>query len=186
MNILETIVGAQNGAAVDQLAAQFGLKPEQASSAIGALVPALAAGVKQNTSTESGLSGLLGALAGGRHETYLDNPGTLSDPGTTADGNAILGHLLGSKDVSRQVAARASQQTGIDSSILKKMLPLVATMVMAGLSKRSGASSGAIRDPQAAGAGITSMLEPMLDRNRDGSMVDDVVGMLGGFLGKKR
>lgn len=186
MNILEAITGAQNGAAVDQLASQFGLKPDQASSAIGALVPALAAGLKHNTSTDSGLSGLLGALAGGRHEAYLDNPGKLAEPATTADGNAILGHLLGSKDVSRQVAARASQQTGIDTGILKKMLPLVATMVMAGLSKRSGAASGGIRDPQAARGGITSMLEPMLDRDRDGSMVDDVAGMLGGLLGRKR
>lgn len=186
MNILETIVGAKNGAAVDQLATQFGLKPEQASSAIGALVPALAAGVQRNTATESGLSSLLGALAGGGHETYLDNPDTLTNPATTDDGNAILGHLLGSKDVSRQVAARAAQQTGIDSSILKKMLPLVATMVMGGLAKRSGAASGGVRDPQAAGAGITSMLEPMLDRDRDGSMVDDVAGMIGGFLGRRK
>lgn len=186
MNILEAIVGAKNGAAVDQLAAQFGLRPEQASSAIGALVPALAAGVKRNTSTESGLSSLLGALSGGRHEAYLDDPDTLTSPATTDDGNAILGHLLGSKDVSRQVAARASQQTGIDTGILKKMLPIVATMVMGGLAKRSGAANGGVRDPKAASAGITSMLEPMLDRDRDGSMVDDVAGMLGGLLGRKK
>jgi hypothetical protein len=54
MNILETIVGAQNGAAVDNLAAQFGLRPEQASAAVSALLPALAAGFQKNMATEGG------------------------------------------------------------------------------------------------------------------------------------
>jgi hypothetical protein len=47
-----------------------------------------------------------------------------------ADGNGILGHILGSKDVSRQVAAQASARTGIGADVLKKMLPLVATLAM--------------------------------------------------------
>ena len=43
-----------------------------------------------------------------------------------ADGNGILGHIFGSKDVSRQVAARAAQSSGVAPDILAKMLPLVA------------------------------------------------------------
>jgi hypothetical protein len=31
--------------------------------------------------------------------------------------------------------------------------------------------------------GVLDMLTPMLDRDRDGSVVDDVAGMLGKFLG---
>jgi hypothetical protein len=107
----------------------------------------------------------------------------LTDPATTSDGNAILGHVFGSKDVSRQVASRASERTGIDPSILKKMLPLVAAMVMGGLSRKSGARSA---DPKTAGAGISAMLGPMLDRDGDGSMMDDVAGIVGGFLGSRQ
>lgn len=183
MNILDTLTGAGNGAAVQQLAAQFGLKPEQASSAMAALVPALAAGFQKNMSSEDGLSGLVSALAEGRHEKYLDQPSVLTDPATTTDGNAILGHVFGSKDVSRQVAARASEKTGIDASIVKKMLPLVAAMVMGGLSRKSGARSA---DPKTAGAGITAMLGPLLDRDGDGSMMDDVAGIVGGILGSRQ
>jgi len=182
MNILETIMNAQNGRAVEQLGGQFGLNREQASSAIAALVPALAAGMQRNMSSEGGLAGLVAALAGGQHQQYLENPSTLGAPETTIDGNAILGHVFGSKDVSRQVATRASQQTGIDASILKQMLPLIATMVMGGLSRQAnaGARSG---NPATASDSLLSMLAPMLDRNRDGSMVDDVLGSLGGLLG---
>jgi hypothetical protein len=181
MNILETIAEAQGGGAVNQLAAQFGLKPEQAQSAMAALMPALAAGLQRNMATESGLSGLASALGQGSHDAYLEDPGTLSQPTTTEDGNAILGHVLGSKDVSRQVASRASQQTGIDPAILKKMLPLVAALAMGALSRQSKSAGAA-----PSRGGLASMLGSLLDRDRDGSMVDDVTGMLGGVLGGRR
>lgn len=186
MNILETIVGSGNGAAVDQLAAQFGLPREQASSALSALLPALAAGMQKNMASDDGVSGLISALSRGNHAAYLDNPSSLSSPSTRDDGNAILGHVLGSKDVSRAVAARASQQTGVGTDVLKKMLPIVATLAMGALSRQTRGGSAAAVDPRAAGGNIMSMLQPMLDRNRDGSMVDDVVGLVGGFLGSRR
>jgi hypothetical protein len=183
MNILETILNAQNGHAVDQLGGQFGLSRDQTSSAVAALVPALAAGLQRNMSSEGGLAGLVGALSGGRHQQYLENPSTLGSPTTTADGNAILGHVFGSKDVSRQVATRASQQTGIDTSILEQMLPLVAAMAMGGLSRQVNTPGSRIQNPTAAGDSLMSIVSPMLDRNRDGSMIDDVLGSLGGLLG---
>jgi len=45
--------------------------------------------------------------------------------------------LFGSKDVSRAVAGRAAEQTGIGADVLKKMLPMVATMAMGSLSKQT-------------------------------------------------
>lgn len=183
MNILEAIMNAQNGRAVEHLGDQFGLNREQTSAAVAALVPALAAGVQRNMSSEGGLSGLVAALSGGRHQQYLENPSSLGAPATAADGNAILGHVFGSKEVSRQVATQASQQTGIDSAILKQMLPLIAAMVMGGLSRRANAPGAGTGNPTAAGDSLASMLSPMLDRNRDGSVVDDVLGTLGGLLG---
>lgn len=186
MNILETIVGSGNGAAVDQLAEQFGLPREQASSALAALLPALAAGMQKNMASEDGVSSLVSALTRGNHAAYLDNPSTLSSPSTRDDGNAILGHVLGSKDVSRSVAARASKQTGIGTDILKKMLPIAATLAMGALSRQARSGNASANDNQSAGSNIMSMLAPMLDRNRDGSMVDDVVGLVGGFLGSRR
>jgi hypothetical protein len=182
MNILETVLNTQNGGAVRQLGSQFGLPPEKTQSALAALVPALAAGLQKNMSSEGGVEGLLSALSSGSHERYLEDPTLLSDPSTTQDGNGILGHLFGSKDVSRQVAQSASERTGIGVGILKQMLPLVATMVMGGLARNANASDSAAVAPNRAG-GIMAMLTPLLDRNRDGSMIDDVLGMAGSFLG---
>jgi len=185
MDVLQTILNTQDGGAVRQLGSRFGLPPEKAQSALSALVPALAAGLQRNMTSEGGLDGLLSALTTGNHERYLEDPSTLSDPSTTQDGNGILSHVFGSKDVSRRVAQRASDQTGIGVGILKQMLPMVAAMVMGGLSRNAGASDSGLSGSPARASGLMAMLTPMLDRNRDGSMLDDVIGMAGSVLGRR-
>jgi len=70
MNILDTILNAQNGGTVRQIGQMVGLEKEQTTTALAALLPAL------------------------------------GEASSIADGNGILSHVFGSKDVSRQVAAR--------------------------------------------------------------------------------
>jgi len=137
MNLLDMIMSAQGGATAQQAGSQLGLNQQQSQSAIAALLPAISSALKQNTSNPQGLAGLLGALQGGSHDQYLENPQMLGQPESVHDGNAILGHLFGSKEVSREVAGRAAKQTGIGADVLKKMLPLVATMAMGSLSKQT-------------------------------------------------
>jgi hypothetical protein len=184
MDLLQTILNAQGGQAVDQLGQQVGLDRDQTVSAIESLLPALAGGVARNASQPGGLDGLLGALTSGGHSQYLDNPAVLRDPATVTDGNGILGHILGTnKDVSRQIATRASAQTGIGADVLKRLLPLVASLAMGAMSKRVS-QSAAPGAPASAGGSLLDMLAPMLDRNRDGSVADDVLGMLGKSFGR--
>ena len=137
INLLDMIMSAQGGNTAQQVGAQLGLNQQQSQSAIAALLPAISSALKQNTSNPQGLAGLLGALQKGNHEQYLDNPEMLGQAQTVNDGNAILGHLFGSKDVSRAVAGHAAQKTGIGADVLKKLLPLVATMAMGSLSKQT-------------------------------------------------
>ena len=81
------------------------------------------------------------------------------------------------------MASRAAAQTGVGESVLKSMLPVVAAMMMGTMSKRMAASA----TPQAGAQGgdaLLGLLTPMLDSGRDGSIVDDVVGMLGRLTGR--
>jgi len=183
MNILQAMLAAQGGGATQQLGQQFGLNESQVSSAMSALVPALAAGFQRNMATPQGLDSLVAALGGGQHQRYVEDPNALNLPGTAADGNSILGHVFGSKDVSREVASRAAAQTGLSGGVLKSMLPVVAAMMMGTMSRQAQPAQ------QQAGTGtgadsLLGMLAPMLDSNHDGSMVDDVIGMLGRFTGR--
>ena len=136
-NLLDMIMSAQGGNTAQQVGAQLGLDQNQSQRAITALLPTISSALKQNTSNPQGLAGLLGALQNGNHEQYLENPQMLGQQQTVNDGNAILGHLFGSKDVSRAVAGHAAKKTGIGADVLKKMLPLVATMAMGSLSKQT-------------------------------------------------
>ena len=181
MNILEAVLNAQGGAAARAAGGGLGLSQEQTGSALGALIPALAAGLQRNAAQPGGLESLVGALTRGQHTRYLDDPSALTSPETVADGNAILGHIVVTKDASRAVAAQAASQTGIDPAILKQLLPIAATMVMGAMAKKQlGGGMGAPASASAAGGGLLGMLTPLLDQNRDGSILDDVLGK---FLG---
>jgi hypothetical protein len=175
MGILDVLLDSAKSGATDQLASQFGLSGGQTESVLAQLVPALTAGMQKNVASADGLAGLAKALQGGGHQRYLDEPASLADTGAVADGNGILGHLLGSKDVSRKVASGAASQTGIDADIIKKMLPLVATMLMGGLSKQT--SGGAKLEEESGGGFLGSLLG-----GGDGIDLGDLVSIAGKFL----
>lgn len=184
MNLLDQILNAQGGAQLQQLAGKFGVSEHQAKDAVAQLLPALSQGLKKNVATPGGLDALLGALQRGNHQRYLDNPQELDRPETITDGNNILGHIFGSKEVSRQAAARASDQTGLDAGILKQMLPMLATLAMGALSKQAS-SSGALGQLQGSAGGRSNnagSLLSMLDFNQDGTVVDDLLGMAKKFF----
>ena len=136
MNMLEMIMAAQNGQAVGNLAQQFGLSKRETEQAIRSLLPALSSGIKRNTASQDGLVDLLNALNKAEYERYAEDPSLSTQPGARQDGNALLGHILGSKDVSRAAVARASSQSGIGVEILKQMLPIIVSIVIGALTKQ--------------------------------------------------
>jgi len=179
MDLLQAILQAGGGSAVQQMAASHGLSNNQVESVLGQLVPALAGGISHQVQQEGGLGGLLGALTGGQHQQYMDNPATLTSEEAVADGNGILGHIFGSKDVSRHVATQAAASTGVSSDIIKKMLPMVAALAMGAMSQRVASSQSSEAAPsKESGGGIGDVLGGAL-----GSVLGGSSGGLGGALG---
>jgi hypothetical protein len=176
MNILETILSANGGRAVDDLGNNLGLDSQQTRSAIESLLPALAGAMATNVAKPGGLEGLQNALTRGGHSRYLENPAQVVQPDAVRDGNGILGHLLGSKDVSRQLANGASSQTGIGADVLKRMLPMVASLAMGALAQRATRTpDGSVQLNPPSGGGLMDMLGPLLGGSGGG-----LGGMLGG------
>ena len=190
INLFDMLTQTNNGAAVQQVGQQTGLQPDMAQAAIKALLPAIAGGLQRNVQQPGGLQSLLGALQNGQHEQYLDQPESLAQPNAIADGNAILGHLLGSKDTSRAVAAQAAQKTGLSEQVLKSVLPMVASMAMASLSKQTkkpdmaGALAGMLsgQQPQPAQGGIGGLLGGLLGGQSKAQAQTGAMGMLAGLL----
>lgn len=136
-----------------------------------------------------------GAGGGGLLEAVTGSAPTPAEPG-----NEILGQIFGSKEVSRTVAGQASQSTGIDPALLKKMLPLLAMAVTGYLAsqKAGGASSdggqggglggmlgqvlGGVMGGGLGGAapsGGLGGLASLIDLDGDGNPLDDILGMAG-------
>ena len=152
--LFDMLANAQNGNGIDLLSRQFNLTRQQTELALEALLPAFSQGLKRNASDPYGIAGFMTALASGQHGQYFDNAARAFSPDGMADGNGILGHLFGSKDLSRAVAAQAAQATGIGQDILKQMLPAIAAMLMGGMFKQStspmqGGQAGQMQGSQA-------------------------------------
>jgi hypothetical protein len=147
MNLYEMLASAQNGDNLQALGAQYGLTPAQTLAAVDALMPAFSQGLRRTTSDPNGFGALMQALASGGHGQYAQDPRQAFTPQGLADGNGILGHLFGSKELSRAVAQQASAVTGVDAATLRQMLPALAAMVMGGMFQQTAGQ------PQAAQAG---------------------------------
>ncbi|MGC6431616.1 MAG: DUF937 domain-containing protein [Jejuia sp.] len=168
-------------------------------------LPVLMKAMQRNASTPQGAEGLMGALSGKHDGSILDNLGGLFgggvDEAVTNDGDKILGHILGGK---RQgVEQVIGQKSGIDAGSVANILKVAAPILMGMLGKQTRQnnvnSANGLGDLLGGLLGGNSakqeqsFLESILDADGDGSVVDDVAGMvlggskkqggLGGLLG---
>ena len=181
---------AQTGG-LQAMSRELGISEADAARGAAVLAPAILGGFKKQAQTQpsgvDGLGGLLGQLGGG---SLLDNV-LAPQPTDVTRGNDVLAHIFGSKDVSRTIAANASSQSGVDQSVLKKMLPMVAMMIAGYMAKQhgggaAGASSGGAGLGglvggllRGTGGGAQGGLASMLDMNGDGNPLDDILRMAG-------
>ena len=173
MDLLDSVGGQQS---LGNLAGNLGLDASKTNDLIGALAPALMGGLKKQTSSEDGLDSLKNALQKGSHQNYLNNPSSLSSPESIQDGNNILGHIFGSKDVSRNVAGQAAESTGISADLIKKALPMIAGLAMGALSKNSNAGQSL------SNSSSTGDLLGSLMGGDDGLDMDDVLNLAKKFF----
>ncbi|RUW71634.1 DUF937 domain-containing protein [Mesorhizobium sp. M4B.F.Ca.ET.049.02.1.2] len=136
-SLFDIFAQAQNGAGMQALAQQFGLSMQQTQAAVEALLPAFSQGLQRNTADPYGLGAFMTAMASGQHAKYFEDATRAFSPQGINEGNGILGHLFGSKELSRAVASQAAQATGLSQQVLQQMLPAMASMMMGGLFKQT-------------------------------------------------
>ncbi|TPJ72861.1 DUF937 domain-containing protein [Mesorhizobium sp. B2-7-1] len=136
-SLFDIFAQAQNGAGMQALAQQYGLSMQQTQAAVQALLPAFSQGLQRNTADPYGMGAFMTAMASGQHAKYFEDATRAFSPQGINEGNGILGHLFGSKDLSRAVASQAAQATGLSQQVLQQMLPAMASMMMGGLLKQT-------------------------------------------------
>ena len=144
MQMRDTLQQVQAASLRDELAAAFAIAPRQADAVMRAVMPELTWHLQKNSLSRGGLADLIEALGSGHHVAYLSAGNVFRDEAARADGNAILGHLLGSKDASRTLAARAARQSGLAAIQVQAVLPHLAAVAMGGLALRAQTGLGEI------------------------------------------
>lgn len=182
---------------ISGVAGQTGQNQSKTRSLLTMALPVLMQAMKNNASTPKGAEGLFGALNGKHDGGILDNLGGLFGGGVDSnvldDGGKILKHVLGSKQQNVQNAL--SQKSGVDAGSVAQILKVAAPLLMGILGKQAkqqnisnssgiegllgGLLSG--NSPQQE----QSFLESILDADGDGSVIDDVAGMILGSNKKK-
>lgn len=142
-NLFEMFARAQSNAAMDMFSRQFKLTPQQTEAAVEALLPAFIAGLQRMSSSPEGMFKLYSLMARSSYQSLLNNPAAaLTGASGEEAGKAAVSTLFGSPEFSRSIAAQATQFAGVGPAILEKMVPLMAAMVMGGLSQYVRPSSG--------------------------------------------
>ncbi len=134
-NLYEILRNAHGGHALDNLATQFGITTEEADAAVKAVVPVLSEGLLKQASEPQAFGSFIGALGEGQHLAAFSDPAAAQATATAQKGGDILSQILTSHSAREEIALRASSGTGINSDMLAKMLPVIASMIFGGLAK---------------------------------------------------
>lgn len=194
-SILDLLGSQLDASTLARLGDQVGATPEQTSAAVSAALPALLGQLQRNSSTPQGAAALGSALDRDHDGSILDNLGSLLGGGPSDSHVRSLDHIFGQRrgTVEDAVASRS----GLDRGQVMQLLAMLAPLVLGALSRarqRGGASSGgAGANPGGGlgdilggalgqmrqgggGGGLGSILGGLLDRDGDGSFLDDLLG----------
>lgn len=142
INLYEIMANAQNGEAIQALARQYRLSPEQANAAVEAVLPAFSMGFKQMAATHQGFADLFGMMGQQNYQAMFDDPKAAFGRQGRDAGNEALAAMFGSKDMSRAVAEQAAQYAGIGTDVMKQMLPAIIAMLIGGMFKSASQGQG--------------------------------------------
>ncbi len=205
MNLTDLLQGQLPEDMLEQLSTQIGgADKQQTAMAASGIMTTLVSALARNASNEQGASAIANALDRDHDGSVLENLAgllggqTASQNNRALNGAGILQHILG--DRQNGAIDMISQMSGLNSSQTGNMMQMLAPVVMGMLGKTKREQgldvgglvnllSGAANSRQAQSNPAMSMVTQLLDRDGDGSAMDDIarIGMnvLGNLFKKK-
>ncbi len=194
---LQDLLGQQQGTeAVNQISNQIGANPTVTNTAIQMALPMILNSLANNVQQPQGAENLNNALQ--QHDGgILNNLGSLLGGGNQSasnDGLGILGHIFGGNQGA--VAQQVSQKSGMDISQVATLLITLAPIVMGFLGKKKqeqNLDANGLQNMlgqqqqqmQSSGNPMMDMVSGYLDKNKDGSSMDDLASMAMSYFQKR-
>jgi len=169
MSLIKDLISEHGSELTQVMTSQLGVDENQASSAIGAIAPMVLNGLKmqKDANGEGALGDILSQLGGS--EDILSNISGLLGQDQGGAGN-ILQTLLGGANQEATATNALTQTLGISGNQAQSMISMVVPVVTGFLAKQ-GRQDPNTPDTQ---SGIMSLL----DRDGDGSALDDIASMV--------
>ena len=183
-NFVDQLLQQLGGSTAEQLSTQLKATPTQTQQGLEQFLPIMVEAMSRNAQSESGATSLFNAAQKDHDGGLLDNLGSiLGNSNLASDGGGILGHVLGSKN--NKVAEFISKSTGMSVSQAATMMQLAAPLVMSMLSRQQQQNNmnpsdmsemlrRSTREVKQTDPKNMGMIERMLDRDGDGSVMDEV------------
>jgi len=188
MALLDMLQQRLGGDAVNQISSRIGADPGTTGNAIDAALPLLISALARNTSDIGRAQSLASAVSNDHDGSILDDvPGYVSRA-SEKPGAGILRHVLGGRQ--QAVQTGLSQATGLDAGKAGTLLTMLAPLVMGAIGRAKKEKSldagglstlltGEEEQLKQTAPGVMGALSRFLDQDNDGSVMDDVSGMLG-------
>ncbi len=192
--VTQQVNAALSGDQIRHLSQQLNIDQNSATNAVNAALPMLMGALAKKSNTPGGAQNMLSMFDLDRDGDILDDmAGFLSSSGNRMGPN-IISEIFGSSR--NKVEQGVGKVSGIDAGkagmLLENLAPIVLGMLMKNQRGKQGQVNpgglsdmlnNEVRSTNAPGGGsIMDILGGFLDQDGDGSMVDDVAGILGKFL----
>ena len=174
-DLTQQVLSELDASGIGAIAAQLGVNPAQAQSAIEQAVPLLVGGLARNASSGAGASSLHRAV--GDH-AGMDIGSILGSVlGGGGGGGSILGHVLGNRQ--DQASQTLGQASGLGSQGAGQLLVMLAPIIMGilgNMSRSRGMDAGGLGDmlgqqrQQIDRSGNGGLLSSVLDQDGDGQL----------------
>ncbi len=161
---------------IDQIATKLKLKDDVARVGVAAALPALLHGMAANAKDTDAAASLLKALQT-KDASLIASRVNLADI-DAKDGKKIVQHVFGK--ATPQVAARLGKTTGTGTSKMKKLLPLLAPLIMALIAKKMSGGSAKTQPKATGSGGLGDILGGILGGGGGGGLGNILGGILGG------
>lgn len=195
MDLQQLMNGAIGQQATQLISSQLGIDANQAQSAVGLALPTLLNALNKNASTNEGAASLYNAItkdhANGGVEDLV---GMAQNALSSGEGSSILKHILGG--LQPNVENAISQNAGIGGGQAGQILQILAPLVLKTLGNQTqsqgldiGGLAGLLTNvvsnqQQQTAPQQNDIISQLLDRDKDGSVIDDVAGLLGNLFKK--
>ena len=194
LDILSSEMGKQ---LISGASAQTGEPKDKTANVLSMALPVILGAMQKNAATPEGAKSLNNALEDTRHDGSILNQlndllgNKSADEDLMKDGTGILKHVLGGNQ--QKVQQGISKISGVDTASVAQIIQMAAPIIMAVLGnqkRKDNVGESGLGDLLGSVMGKNtnhdrSLIETLLDADGDGSVIDDIAGMVLGGNKKK-